>query len=105
MNPSTWCYAQLARPPLQKHPWIWACHVRGGPLRTCHGSRIITRMKGELVRLSRSLLLPLVFGLATTESTALPPAGDTPLQRALAVIENDHAGLCPVSRSQEKPNK
>ncbi len=59
-------------------------------------------MNGELARLSRSLLLPIVFGLAANEATALPPSGDTYFQRALAVIENDHAGLCPATASEEE---
>src|SRR5207247_8768552 len=59
-------------------------------------------MNGELARLSRSLLLPLVFGLATNEPTALPLGADTHFQRALAVIENVHAGLCPGTASQEE---
>ena len=63
---------------------------------------MISRMNGELARLSRRLLLPLVFGFATTDPTALPPGGDTHLLRALAVIESDHADLCPAMASQEE---
>jgi len=59
-------------------------------------------MNGELARLSRSLLLPLVFGFATTEPTAIPPGREPYFQRALAVIESDHAGLCPATASQEE---
>jgi len=59
-------------------------------------------MKGAPGRLSGSLLLALVFGLASNEATALAPGGDAYLQRALAVIENDHAGLCPATAGQEE---
>src|SRR6266568_8096996 len=102
------------------HPWIWPYYVRentwrpdrsprmccghhhSGRSHSRHRSRIISRMNGGLARLSRSLLLPIVFGLAANEATALPLGGDTHFQRALAVIENDHAGLCPATASQEE---
>src|SRR6266571_5856784 len=77
-------------------------HHHSGRSHSRHRSRIISRMNGGLARLSRSLLLPIVFGLAANEATALPLGGDTHFQRALAVIENDHAGLCPATASQEK---
>src|SRR5438093_3805272 len=70
--------------------------------RSCHGSRIISRMNGELARISRSLLLAIVFGVATNEPGALPPGGGTDSQRALAVIETDHAGLCPSTARQDE---
>ena len=59
-------------------------------------------MNGELARISRTLLLAIVFGVATNEPGALPPGGGTDSQRALAVIETDHAGLCPSTARQDE---
>jgi len=52
--------------------------------------------------LSRPLILAGMFSLGASALTAVPPGGDTYLQRALAVIESEHPGLCPTTASQKE---
>ncbi len=74
---------------------------RSPHIRSSHRSGIINNMNGRLARPFRRLTIPILFGLATNAPTALPPGGDTYLQRALAVLEKDHESLCPAMASQE----
>ena len=59
-------------------------------------------MNRSLASLSRGLILAGMFSLGASAPTALPPEGHSYLQRALAVIESEQAGLCPATASQEE---
>ncbi len=58
-------------------------------------------MNGKPAGLPRRLALVGVLSLGASAPTALPSEGDACLQHALAVIESDHAGLCPATVGQE----